>query len=109
MRRRIRGTTSTCTRRTTCRRSWWRPRSSETASDDWFGDVNDDGVPEVAIGRLPVQAASEAAALVAKMVAYDAAGAATWKNQALLVAGTNDSENNFEAYTGRSWRCCRRA
>ena len=72
----------------------------ETASDDWFGDVNDDGVPEVAIGRLPVQAASEAAALVAKLVAYDAAGAATWKNQALLVAGTNDSENNFEAYTG---------
>ena len=36
----------------------------ETASDDWFGDGNDDGVPELAIGRLPVQTASDAAALV---------------------------------------------
>ena len=71
----------------------------ETASDDWFGDLNDDGVPEVAIGRLPVQAASEAAALVAKLVAYDAAGAATWKNQVLLAAGTNDAENDFDAFS----------
>jgi len=33
----------------------------ETASDDWFVDLNSDGLPEVAIGRLPVQTAEEAA------------------------------------------------
>ena len=54
-------------------------------------------MPELAIGRLPVQTASDAAALIAKIVAYDAAGAAAWKAKALLVAGTNDAENDFEA------------
>ncbi len=36
----------------------------ETASDDWFGDRNLDGLPEVAIGRLPVHTVSDATALV---------------------------------------------
>lgn len=67
-----------------------------TVSDDWFVDFDLDGVPELAIGRLPVQAASDAAALVAKIVAYDQAGAAAWKNQALLVAGANDADDDFE-------------
>ena len=71
----------------------------KTVSDDWFVDFNLDGLPDLAIGRLPVQKVSDAAALVAKIVAYDGAGAAAWKNQALLVAGANDNENNFEAYT----------
>jgi hypothetical protein len=70
----------------------------ETASDDWFGDFNNDGIPEMAFGRLPVHAVSDAAALVAKIVAYDKAVAAPWKNKALLAAGANDSENNFESY-----------
>jgi hypothetical protein len=71
---------------------------NETASDDWFADFDNVGIPQMAIGRLPVDAGSEADALVAKIVAYDKAGAAAWKNQALLVAGTNDSDNNFENY-----------
>ena len=33
----------------------------ETASDDWFVDLNNDGLPEMAIGRLPVQTVEEAA------------------------------------------------
>jgi hypothetical protein len=71
---------------------------NETASDDWFVDFNDDGISEMAIGRLPVHAVGDAAALVAKIVAYDDAGAAPWKSKALLVAGTNDSDNNFESH-----------
>jgi len=31
-------------------------------------------------------------------VAYDQAGTAAWKNKALVVAGANDSNNNFENY-----------
>jgi gingipain R len=72
----------------------------ETASDDWYGDVDGDGIPELAmVGRLPVHAASDATALVTKIVAYDATASAPWKTKALLVAGTNDKENDFEAYT----------
>jgi hypothetical protein len=70
----------------------------ETASDDWFGDFNGDGIPEMAFGRLPVHDVSDAAALVAKIVAYDTAAAADWKNKALLAAGTNDADNDFEGY-----------
>jgi hypothetical protein len=43
----------------------------ETASDDWFVDFNNDGIPELAIGRLPVMTADEATRMVAKIVSYD--------------------------------------
>jgi hypothetical protein len=71
----------------------------EIGSDDWFGDVDGDGISEVATGRLPVQTAADATRLVTKIVAYDAAVGAAWKTKALLVAGTNDAENDFEGYT----------
>lgn len=45
--------------------------SMETASDEWFGDLNDDGVAEMAIGRLPASSASQMNAIVAKILAYD--------------------------------------
>jgi hypothetical protein len=67
----------------------------ETASDDWFVDFNGDGLPEMAIGRLPVQTAEEAANVVAKIVGYERSRR---MQKALLVAdipGTNDF--NFEA------------
>ncbi len=44
----------------------------ETASDDWFGDFNEDGVPELAIGRLPVRSPEEAAELSARLAAQPA-------------------------------------
>jgi len=71
----------------------------ETSSDDWFVAFNGDGIPQMAIGRLPVDTAVAASALVAKIVAYDQAGAAAWKNRALLVSGANDSADPFESYT----------
>ena len=37
----------------------------ETASDDWFADFDNDGLAEMATGRLPVRTAAEAAAMVA--------------------------------------------
>lgn len=48
---------------------------NETATDDWFVDVNGDEVPDIAIGRLPVRTAQEAAAMVAKIVRYDSSEA----------------------------------
>ncbi|MEK6301734.1 MAG: C25 family cysteine peptidase [Acidobacteriota bacterium] len=42
----------------------------ETASDDWFADFNNDGVSEMAVGRLPVRDAEETATVVSKLISY---------------------------------------
>jgi hypothetical protein len=63
----------------------------KTASDDWFVDFNDSGMPQMAIGRIPVRTASEARAVVAKLVAFDAtASTADWKQRAAFIADAND-------------------
>jgi subtilisin-like proprotein convertase family protein len=43
----------------------------ETACDDWLADFNGDDVPEIAVGRLPARTPAEAAAIVAKIIAYE--------------------------------------
>lgn len=50
--------------------------SLETASDDWLADFDFDGVPELAVGRLPARTASEAAAVVNRWLQKGPAGAA---------------------------------
>jgi hypothetical protein len=62
----------------------------ETASDDWFVDLNSDGLPEMAIGRLPVQTAKEAATVVSKIVGYERSSK---KREAILVSDINDGFN----------------
>jgi len=61
----------------------------ETASDDWFVDFNDDGLPDMAIGRLPVQTTEEAASVVSKIIAYDQAPPGDWTREVLTVADEN--------------------
>jgi hypothetical protein len=65
----------------------------ETASDDWFVDFNNDGLAEMAIGRLPVQTAEEAAIVVSKIIGYEKSGE---KKEALLVADRVDNANDFD-------------
>jgi len=60
----------------------------EAASDDWFADFNDDGLPELAVGRLPVRTASEAAGLVSKIVGYETSRPS---NAVTLVADISDT------------------
>lgn len=65
-----------------------------TASDDWFSDFNDSGMPTMATGRLPVSSQDEAVTVVGKIVAYE--GQMTngrWTSQAMFVADKNDTEN----------------
>jgi hypothetical protein len=66
----------------------------ETASDDWFVDFNGDGLPGMAVGRLPVQTVKEAALVVSKIVGYERSGRV---NEALLVADKTEKEFDFEA------------
>ncbi|HXI94070.1 MAG TPA: C25 family cysteine peptidase, partial [Blastocatellia bacterium] len=67
----------------------------ETASDDWFGDFNDDGLAEISIGRLAARTAEEATLMVNKLIRYDESKPS---EEALLVADRNDGFN-FEAAT----------
>ena len=65
-----------------------------TASDDWFSDFNNTGIPTIATGRLPVSTSAEAQLVAGKIATYE--GQSTngpWTAQALMVADTNDTEN----------------
>lgn len=55
-----------------------------TASDDWLADFNGDGVADLAIGRIPVRTASDAAVVMNKITSRTSGGA--WMNSALFVS-----------------------
>jgi len=68
----------------------------ETASDDWLADFNGDGVAEIAVGRLPIRSAREAATVVAKITEYDHG---TRPEGVLLVADDDLDGVSFETTT----------
>jgi hypothetical protein len=72
----------------------------ETASDDWFVDWNSDGVPDIAIGRISVRTAAEAATVTNKILGYQ--GTADLPQGALFVADQTDGILDFEATTQAS-------
>lgn len=65
----------------------------EAASDEWFADFNSDGLSDMAVGRLPIRNAGEAATMVSKIVGYNRSAR---PDGVLLVSDTNDSFD-FEA------------
>ena len=66
------------------------------ASDTALGDVNGDGVPEVAVGRLPARTAAELDALVGKIESYEKAAAGTWQRRIVLAADNPDEGGDFD-------------
>lgn len=68
----------------------------KTASDDWFVDFNNDGLPDMAIGRLPVRTVAEASAMIGKITSYGKTAGA-WTKNVMMVADQNDSSNDFES------------
>jgi hypothetical protein len=59
----------------------------ETGSDNWFVDLDDDSLPEMAIGRLPVRSTAEAKIVVDKTVGYERDPTpGEWRGRALFVA-----------------------
>jgi hypothetical protein len=67
----------------------------ETASDDWFVDFNNDGLPDMAIGRLPVRTAEEAASVVSKLIGYEQSREIM--KDVLLVADMKDKDFDYMA------------
>lgn len=67
----------------------------ETVSDDWFVDFDDDGVGEIALGRLPVRTPAEADAMVSRIVNYSPGNCV---QKAVMVADRTGAQStlNFE-------------
>lgn len=66
----------------------------ETGSDDALSDFDNDGIPEIPIGRLPVRTAAEADRVISKIVNFSPANV---PQTALMVADTQGSYYfNFE-------------
>lgn len=74
-------------------------------SDIPFGDLDSDGRPDLAVGRIPVRARQELGIYFAKTSAYERALAAGNRNHAILWAGAKGYEDAVEAgvsSTGKS-------
>ena len=64
---------------------------SDNILADWHGD---DGVPEVAIGRLPAHSPAELSVYRNKIIAFEA-GSGEWKQRALWLADAADEGGEF--------------
>lgn len=83
------------------------PWMGETATDHWYADLTGDELPDLRLGRLPVNTADEAAAVVEKIVAYEAHPLPERWNDQLLFGADNpstaghhhvDSDSEYETY-----------
>jgi len=72
------------------------PRLSETASDNRLATVDgSDALPDIAIGRWPVNNVAEVSALVSKTLAYEDALLTAADRRALFVADNPDAAGDF--------------
>jgi len=66
--------------------------------DNRLGDLSgDDGVPEVAIGRIPAETAEQLEAYIDKLIAYEQSDDPAWTRQVLLVADDPDDTGDYPA------------
>jgi uncharacterized repeat protein (TIGR01451 family) len=70
----------------------------KTAADGWFADFDNNGIEELAIGRLPVQTEAQAAVVVDK-IASRGIPFGSWANKAVMIADVPDIWN-FEGSIG---------
>jgi hypothetical protein len=70
-------------------------------SDNLLGDVNGDGLPEMAVGRIPILSAAELDAYTTKIAAYESATPADWAARAVMVADAPDRGADFAADSER--------
>jgi hypothetical protein len=62
--------------------------SPEIATDNWYADLDDDRVPDLAVGRLACDSAVELELIVGKILAYERSrDFGAWRRQVHFVAG----------------------
>jgi hypothetical protein len=60
----------------------------EIATDNWYADLDDDRVPDLAVGRLTADSPADLAVMVRKIIDYEtAANAGAWRQKINFVAG----------------------
>ncbi|HYI10775.1 MAG TPA: C25 family cysteine peptidase [Thermoanaerobaculia bacterium] len=64
----------------------------KTASDDWFVDFDDTGLPQLAIGRIPARTVAEAELIISRTIARDTTG-----NDTLAFLTDIDPAYDFDA------------
>ena len=65
----------------------WAPEK-EIASDTPYGDLDGDGVPDIAVGRIPAHSAAELSAVVRKVIRYEQqADHGPWEKSLDIVSG----------------------
>ena len=61
---------------------------AEIATDNWYADLDDDGVPDLAIGRITADTPSELKTIVGKVLAYERnVDFGHWRRRINIVAG----------------------
>jgi hypothetical protein len=61
---------------------------AEIGTDNWYADLDDDDLPDLAIGRLPADNPQELARIVRKILAYETAlDHGSWRQRINFVAG----------------------
>jgi hypothetical protein len=72
----------------------WFPTTKygAAASDFWYSLLDDDFLPDLAIGRWPVRTQDELRAVAAKTIEYEASRAAPWKNRYLMIGAGSSSD-----------------
>jgi hypothetical protein len=61
--------------------------SNSIATDNAYADLNDDGQPEIAVGRIPVDTPEELAQAVKRIIHYEQQAGDLWRTRVNLVAG----------------------
>jgi len=60
----------------------------QIATDNWYADLDDDQIPDVAIGRIPADSPAELSLIVAKILAYERnTDFGPWRQRVNLIAG----------------------
>ena len=77
------------------------PWIGETAADNrYVAFSGPESIPNMILGRMPVNSNSQASAMVAKVIAYEQTPVVgNWTNEVLAVAGSADSAGDFAEYS----------
>jgi hypothetical protein len=66
-------------------------------ADGLMADLDGDEVPDLAVGRLPVQSVDQFNAYLAKLQAYEAAGPQAWQGRVVFASDNADAAGDFLA------------
>jgi hypothetical protein len=64
-------------------------------SDNYYADINDDYIPEMAIGRLPVLTPDELNNVTSKIIAFETNNRSPWTKNVLMLADNPDDGGDF--------------